>query len=173
MTSYHRIRVLAFLLGLSIGLHILVLLAAAQAQEAYVPPTPQLSGDVVHKWMVTQLHTSFDANRTEGSAKMEIVVAGLKADNTCAMGHAGGCTIIVASYMGQTASDYMKFINTGNFAPPNKSMNRKIIDRLIAEGKLPSGGSFGDLPTFTPTLVPPTETPFPTQPVPVTPSITP
>jgi hypothetical protein len=38
-------------------------------------------------------------------------------------------------YTGQTAIDYIKFINTANFT--TKSLHKRILERLSAEGVLP------------------------------------
>lgn len=38
-------------------------------------------------------------------------------------------------YEGQTAIDYMKFINTANFS--TKSLHKRILERLSSEGVLP------------------------------------
>lgn len=39
------------------------------------------------------------------------------------------------TYEGQTAIDYMKFINTANFS--TKSLNKRILERLSTEGIIP------------------------------------
>ncbi len=39
------------------------------------------------------------------------------------------------SYSGETAQDYIKFINTGNFTV--KSLHKRILERLSMEGILP------------------------------------
>ena len=51
-------------------------------------------------------------------------------------------------YTGQQATDYIKWINTANFT--TKSMHKRILEKLTAEGVIPPG-------TVTGTPDPPTE----------------
>lgn len=45
------------------------------------------------------------------------------------------------NYSGQTAKDYITFINTGNFTVT--SLQKRILQRLVSEGKLPPGNVTG------------------------------
>ena len=44
-------------------------------------------------------------------------------------------------YEGETAMSFIKFVNTGNFT--TKSLQRRILERLTAEGVLPPGNVQG------------------------------
>lgn len=42
-----------------------------------------------------------------------------------------------ASYMGQPALDFIKYINTANFT--TVSLHKRVLNKLAADGKLPAG----------------------------------
>ena len=44
---------------------------------------------------------------------------------------------LVVSYTGQTATNFMLAINTANLS--TKSLHRRILEKLVLAGKLPSG----------------------------------
>lgn len=48
---------------------------------------------------------------------------------------------ITVSYIKDVAKDYIRFINTGNFT--TISLHRRILQRLVQEGKLPPGNVTG------------------------------
>lgn len=47
-----------------------------------------------------------------------------------------GATVHAHTYAGQQARDFLKFMNTANFAPPNKSMHKRILEKLVNDGVL-------------------------------------
>jgi len=47
-------------------------------------------------------------------------------------------------YAGQAALDYIKFINTANFTV--KSLHKRILERLVADGIVPGGGTVTGVP---------------------------
>lgn len=56
---------------------------------------------------------------------------------------------LIHEYTGDQATDYIKWINTANFS--TKSMQKRILEKLTAEGVLPPGTVTGtpDPPTTT------------------------
>lgn len=126
-------------------IRLLLLLAAAPAlaDEVFLSSTPPpMRRDPPAYYQLTELRLRLDR------AAIDIRMLAVQEDGQCARGARGACQEIVVEYRGEEAATLLAGLNTANLA--TKSLRRRLIERLQADGHLPAG-TIAALPTATAT----------------------
>jgi len=124
---------------------LLFLALPAWADETYVPATPIAPvQDVIAGYKLVELDmtTTIDG----GSAHIFVMVQPIKADGTCARDALQACRQIQATYDAGKATALLNALNTANLSTPGNSLRARVLNRLVADGYIPSAGSISGTP---------------------------
>ena len=98
---------------------------------------PKTIGDFDNSFTVNRLRVAaFSFNRQKGHEAQETVTLSILLEDPTS-----GFPVSV-DYKGIEALNYAKFINTADFSV--KSLHTTILEKLVADGKLPAGTIAGD-----------------------------
>jgi len=120
--------------------------ARADADEVLTSSTPVPAvREAPEHYVLTDLRVRTDPPR------VDLRLVAMKADGDCAMGDHGECQSLAVAYTGSEALMMINALNTANLS--TKSLRRRILERLQADGVVPVGTITGaaGLPTWTAT----------------------
>lgn len=124
--------------------------AAAPAQEILISttPLPQRATEAPAAYHLTELRLRLEP--PEVAVRLEA----RRGDGACARDARGDCQALAVSYQGAEAAALLDLLNTANLS--SRSLRRRVIERLQADGHLPAGNIAGSasLATATSTATP-------------------